>query len=403
MARWAFVCLGLVLVAAGVGLGGVPETGGDREFLVRHWRLPVPPQGPPPMLFTSLERSLDPGSCGTCHPVQLADWKTSLHARSMGPGVSGQLAEMLRTDPAMARQCLTCHAPLTEQHPVRTLGDTLVANPDFDRRLHRQGLVCAACHVRGHRRYGPPRRDGTVQNSPGRPVPHAGAVRVTAFVRSEFCSSCHQFGPDDLALNGKPLENTYEEWRASPAGRLGRQCQDCHMPDRRHLWRGIHDPEMVRSGIEVTVRTDRPHYRPGDEVRATVRVQNSGVGHYFPTYVTPHVVVRTALVDRAGTAVPGSLQEDRIAREVALDLSREIGDTRIPPGGAREVTYHRRMDRGELRLRVTVTVYPDHFYTRFFESLLASGAGAGTHEIRQALEATRRSAFEVFRRELPLT
>ncbi len=23
------------------------------------------------------------------------------------------------------------------------------------------------------------------------------------------------------------------------------QCQTCHMPDRRHLWRGIHDSDMV--------------------------------------------------------------------------------------------------------------------------------------------------------------
>jgi hypothetical protein len=403
MARWPLAGLGIVLVAGGVGLAGVPVTGTDHQFLVRHWRLPVPPQGPAPPHFSSLERSLDPQSCGTCHPLQLADWKTSLHARSMGPGVAGQLAEMQRADPATARLCLTCHAPLTEQHPVRTLGETLVANPDFDHRLQRQGLVCTSCHVRNHRRYGPPRRDGTVENSPGRPAPHAGAVRVSAFLRSEFCSSCHQFGPDDLTLNGKPLENTYEEWKASPAAQRGRQCQDCHMPDRRHLWRGVHDPEMVRSGIEVTVTTDRAQYQPGDEVRTTVRIQSIGVGHHFPTYVTPHVVVRVALVDRAGTVLPGSVQEHRIAREVALDLSREIFDTRIPAGGKAEFAFRHRIERPGLRVRATVTVYPDHFYTRFFESLLGSGAGAGTAEIRRALEATRRSAFEVFRRELPLT
>lgn len=85
---------------------------------------------------------------------------------------------------------------------------------------------------------------------------------------------------------------------------------------------------------------------------------------------------------------------------MAPNLSREIADTRLPPGGSKEVTYRRRIDRAELRLRVTV--YPDHFYTRFFESLLASGAGAGKREIRQALEATRRSALEIFRLELPV-
>ena len=48
-------------------------------------------------------------------------------------------------------------------------------------------------------------------------------------------------------------------------------------------------------------------------------------------------------------------------------------------------------------------VYPDEFYTRFFESLLAQGAGRGEAQIRAALEATRRSPFTVFTQELPLT
>lgn len=174
------------------------------------------------------------------------------------------------------------------------------------------------------------------------------------------------------------------------------------MPDRRHLWRGIHDPDMVRSGIEITLEADRPRYRAGDSLRATLTVASTNVGHYFPTYVTPRVVVEARLVDAAGGTVPGSVEERAIAREVTLDLSREVADTRIPPGGRWTLDYRRRLDRPRLRLVVTVTVYPDHFYSRFFKSLLASGAGGGAREIREALEATRRS-FQIFSRELPLT
>ena len=47
-------------------------------------------------------------------------------------------------------------------------------------------------------------------------------------------------------------------------------------------------------------------------------------------------------------------------------------------------------------------MFPDHFYTGFFESLLDSGAGAGEAQIREALEATRRSAFMIFERDIPL-
>jgi hypothetical protein len=50
-----------------------------------------------------------------------------------------------------------------------------------------------------------------------------------------------------------------------------------------------------------------------------------------------------------------------------------------------------------------VVVYPDAFYTGFFESLLAQGAGQGAPEIRRALEQTRRSVFTVFEKELPLS
>jgi hypothetical protein len=234
-------------------------------------------------------------------------------------------------------------------------------------------------------------------------LPHGGVTRTPAFLRSEFCASCHQFAPDGLALNGKPLENTLEEWRASPAARRGQQCQDCHMPDRRHLWRGIHDPEMVKRGVEIALTTAQPRYRPGQELRARLSISTPGVGHAFPTYVTPRVLVRAELVDAAGQVLPGTAEERAIGREVPLDLSREIADTRIPPGGRFLLDYGRRLDRPGVALRVTVTVEPDHFYTGFFEAILAMGAGAGTAQIEEALAATRRSPFVIFDRTLPLT
>jgi hypothetical protein len=215
--------------------------------------------------------------------------------------------------------------------------------------------------------------------------------------------SCHQFGADGYALNGKLLENTYEEWKASPAAQEGLQCQSCHMPDRRHLWRGIHDPEMVKAGLEIALATDRAHYAPGVELRLTLTITSTRVGHYFPTYVTPRIVVRAALLDARGGTIAGSREEAAIGREATLDLSREVADTRIPPGGRFAFEYRRRLDRAGVRVAVAVTVFPDYFYTGFFESLLANGAGAGAAQIREALEATRRSAYTVFARTVPLT
>ena len=281
----------------------------EQDFIRDHWRRPIPPQGTAPARFSPLERSLAPVSCGTCHPDQFRDWQSSVHAKSMGPGISGQLAEMIKSEPAAARSCFTCHAPLAEQAPLIRGGEGLVPNPDLDTHLQFQGVVCASCHVRGYQRFGPPRRDGTVASrAPRESLPHNGLTRTTAFLRSEFCASCHQFAQNGLALSGKLLENTFEEWRASPAARRGQQCQDCHMPDRRHLWRGIHDPEMVKSGVQIKLVTGRARYRTGDKLTARLTITSTGVGHDFPTYVTPRVLVRAAAPrcrGRAGSGKPG--------------------------------------------------------------------------------------------------
>ena len=105
------------------------------------------------------------------------------------------------------------------------------------------------------------------------------------------------------------------------------------MPARRHLWRGIHDPDMVRSAIEFAV---------GDEADAvTLTLRNRGAGHKLPTYVTPRLVVSGETLDSEGQAIPGSRREAVIARAVTLDLSRELFDTRLAPGQSAVFRYPR--------------------------------------------------------------
>jgi hypothetical protein len=299
---------------------------------------------------------------------------------------------MLSTAPRSALACQHCHAPLAEQSPLRP--DTLAANPDFDPALRGRGIPCAACHVRGHERFGPPRRDGSLAGTaPPETLPHGGVTRTPAYLASEFCRDCHQFAPDGYALEGKLLQDTYNEWKASRFAAAGVQCQDCHMPDRRHLWRGIHDPAMVRRGLSISV-VDEPA-APG-RVATRLVVESTGVGHRFPTYVTPIVVLRAELIDAAGRAVAGTRQEYRVGREVTLDLERELADTRLAPGERATLHYARALEGGAVAARLRVVVYPDAFYTAFFETLLRQGAGRGEADIRAALDETRRSAFTVF-------
>lgn len=401
MTRRALGCCAIaatLLVALQAGATDTPA-----DFLRAHWRRPLAPQGPPPPRYTALEASLQPEACGTCHPTQLADWKTALHSRAMGPGVAGQLVEMIRSEPDSAVVCYTCHAPLAEQAPLVRQDERIAKNPVYDPALHERGVVCAACHVRRHERFGPPKRDGSLPSpAPRESLPHNGVTRSPAFLRSEFCQGCHQFAPDGYALNGKLLENTYQEWEQSRFARDGVQCQDCHMPDRRHLWRGIHDADMVRAGLTITLMPEAPRARAGATIVAALRVESTGVGHAFPTYVTPRVVLRGELMDRDGRVISGSAQEKVIERRIALDLSSELSDTRIEPGQRVTLEYRKTVDQRAARARFSVVVFPDAFYTRFFETLLEQGAGRGAAQIRDALAATRRSSFPVFVKDVPL-
>jgi hypothetical protein len=160
---------------------------------------------------------------------------------------------------------------------------------------------------------------------------------------------------------------------------------------------------MVRSGVSVAFSTDRGSYAVGDTLEATLTVTNSKVGHYFPTYVTPRVVVSGELIDGSGRVAAGSRQEQVIGREVSLDLTRELFDTRLAPGERATFRYRRRLPDAGLTLRVAVTVHPDHFYVGFFEALLAGGAGKGTAQVREALGAARGSSFTLYVHEMPLT
>src|SRR5262249_3800609 len=190
---WA-ACVLLIAGCAGGGTSvrndavGTPVARDEavETFIARHWRTPLPPQGPPPPRFTPLEVSLAPEACGTCHPAQLADWRTSTHAAAMGPGVAGQLVELLARDPAAALADQHCTAPLADQAPFVT--GTLAANAVFDAALRTRGVPCAVCHVREHARFGPPRRDGSlVSEAPRETLPHGGVTRTPAYLASEFC------------------------------------------------------------------------------------------------------------------------------------------------------------------------------------------------------------------------
>ena len=369
-------------------------TDSNRQFLERHWQRPIAPQGEVPASFSALEAALDPDSCGTCHTDQLADWQDSRHAHAMDPGVLGQLLDMEAEDRENHQECLRCHAPLAEQ------ADGLVAQMtgQDESGLHRHGMVCAACHVRGHQHHGPPRRDGSTPQA-GEALPHDGFRTSPAFEDARFCASCHQFPPDGYALNGKLLENTHEEWKSSRYAREGQTCQSCHMPDRRHLWRGIHNPEMVGQGVTITSSAAAAKGR----ARASLTLRNSATGHYFPTYVTPKIYLEILQEDAEGKPLAGTLKREIIGREVTLDITRELSDTRLAPDAQRTLHYDRPLSHSAVALVARVRVEPDYFYVRVYRSLLTRGLpDKGIDHIRRALHEARRSGFALYRQRTPV-
>lgn len=410
--------IGLLAAFALVGVGGcsrkaAPAASSVERFLQQHWPESIAAQGPPPASFSALEASLGPQSCGQCHTDQWSAWQTSLHSRSVGPGLRWQLRLM---DQAEGNRCLRCHAPLAEQKalladelgwPVRADGDPPAYVPPD---LARQGLVCAGCHVRGHRRFGPvpaaaagpdtgsATGAATVDRAPtANALPHGGFEAHGAFSDSRFCAHCHQFADDGPRVAGKLHEDTFEQWKASPQAAKGQSCQSCHMPQRRHLWRGIHDAAMTRQAIDVQLQL-LPPTTPGGPRIARAVVRNVGAGHHLPTYMVAKIELHFARVWPDGHREGLGMQA--IGWHVDEALKQEAADTRIPAGGERR--FDQAFDapaEGGGSLELTLRVRPGEHYERTFRKSLGHVSkmpAAAVEELRASIHAIKAAEYELF-------
>ena len=350
----------------------------------------IAPQGPPPASLAPAQASLYAAQCARCHNKQFREWRKSVHASAASPGVLAQLLALERRGKgAELASCQRCHAPLAEQSPA--------AGAAFHPALRVEGITCASCHLRGWKRLGPLEVAASllpVENYPKRPLP--------IYERSDFCLPCHQLSPKNF--DGKPLLNTYREWLEGPYMRRGIQCQHCHMPNREHTWKGVHDPSTFRQGIAVAAAARR---RRGERLVARARIENVGAGHYLPTTPTPAVYLTVELVDRAGRAIPGTRKDKRIGRHLVFDGALvELEDTRIPPGEAAELEVSWR-GRGVVRasaLRVSVRVWPDEYYERFYRRRLANPALPARERdlYADALARAEASHYVAYRRDWPI-
>lgn len=392
---WKITVLVLVTIAvAGIIRYDTPGTQASflraDSILARYWEQPLDPQGPPPDHWTDIEASLAPDACASCHPDQFAAWQTSFHSKAFSPGLVGQL---LGYDSDNAAACMRCHAALAEQRHhfewARVQGKGHVREAQG---LAAWGNSCAGCHFRKRQCFGPPQRDTGVTGPGSSDAPHGGVYRSTFFESAEFCSGCHQFD-SSLAVNGKPLENTYVEWQATSFAIAGVTCQGCHMPDRQHLWRGIHDPDMVKSGL--LARFD------ASPDRARFELTSTGIGHAFPTYVTPKAVMRGIALDRTGLPEPGSDVSyviQRVVEHVNGEWVERL-DSRLLPGETATLD----MDWPESgRVKMWLEVHPDDFYDHsVYDVLLQQLAdGPAAELIAEADRLAEANRFYLFETEV---
>ena len=376
-----------------------PGSGDPAEQQVFGHVLPL--HDSPPKHLSPAQRSLSAKQCARCHAKQFREWRTSLHAKAASPGTIAQLLRVKRRE-ATVESCQRCHAPLAEQLPVlrsahlgknSTLRD-YKPNPAFEPNLRAQGINCAGCHLRKWNRLGPP----MPPHSKLLPLPGYPRTELAIYERSDFCLPCHQLSPRN-ALKGKPLLNTYREWLEGPYMRRGIQCQHCHMSNREHTWKGIHDPETFRQGINVQLSS----HRKNTSVRVVVTVANVGAGHFLPTTPTPAVWIRLQLLNHKKKPIRNARIEKRIGRHLLFsDGFQEVEDTRIAPGESIQVSKSWN-SRDAKFARVTVRVFPDDYYEGFYKQRLQRKLDADVKRLFEiALKRAQKSRYTAFDKTIPL-
>ncbi|MBS0151280.1 MAG: hypothetical protein JSR31_10080 [Nitrospira sp.] len=346
--------------------------------------------------------SLKAESCGTCHTEIYNEWKTSIHSHAY----EDPFFHAYWTKDKHTWVCLNCHSPLENQQPTlikdiprdRVERAVQEPNPHYDQEYQQEGVTCAACHV----------RDGVILG----PFEDAKAPHPTKydpmFRTTQLCYRCHSVvgGPAQF-YNGGPC-GTYPEyedgyWKKE----RGFICQSCHMPEierpvasggpvrqgRQHLWRGGHDPAMVKRAIDVRLTAEPAEPKPGDKVRVTLTLVNAGAGHKLPTGDPDrHFSVEFAVEDQNGTVV--KQQSDTMGRWIMWQPAIvELYDNRLMPLASRDYMFEYEVPKDRTGFKLSTRVRY-HIQTERQHQMLID---------RYGLTAKDPYNFIVYERAVPLT
>ncbi len=125
------------------------------------------------------------------------------------------------------------------------------------------------------------------------------------------------------------------------------------------------------------------------------------VGHAFPTYVTPEIVVRGEARDGDGKVL--KRWQWRIGRAVRYrDGWQEVRDSRIMPGEVRAFVAAP-LPAAARSYHLQVDVAPDHFYKGVYRDLLqAAGSPVAGQLIQHAAKVANSDDYRLYERTLTL-
>lgn len=299
-------------------------------------------------------------TCAICHPATFDEWSTTIHSQAW-------------TDPyyqvdfvfdGSQQICLNCHIPLDRQQENLVLGfrdaakwDPILApNPDFDPALQKEGVTCAACHLKGDAILGT--RDSGQAPHPVEKLENGNLICVRCHVVSgERWDTFFRFPPcgtvAEITATSDPFDKVkhggaYGEMSVEEVAALN--CIGCHMPIverpvaqdgeerpirkvRRHLWRGGHDPDMVKSAL--TIDLSEQAGPSSDTRRFTLSITNTGAAHYVPTG-TPdrHLTVDIKLLYGKDEVID---EQNHILKRTIMwrPFIIDLWDSRLPRGEER--------------------------------------------------------------------
>lgn len=346
--------------------------------------------------------SLRAESCGTCHKAIYDEWKTSIHSQAY----KDPFFHAYWTKDKHTWVCLNCHTPLENQQPTlikdiprdRVERAVQEPNPHFDAEYQSEGVTCAACHV----------RDGVILG----PFADAVAPHPTKydpdFRTTKLCYRCHSVvgGPAQF-YNGGPC-GTYPEYESGYwMKERGFICQSCHMPEierpvaiggptrrgRQHLWRGGHDPEMVKRAVDIKVVAEPAEPKPGEKVKVTLTLVNAGAGHKLPTGDPDrHFTVEFSVEDQNQQVLDS--QKDTMGRWIMWQPAIvELYDNRLMPLASRDYTFEYQLPNETTGLKL-ITRVRYHIQSERQHQMLINKFG---------LTASDPYNFVVYEREVPLT